>query len=775
MSVRPRIPGWVRRLRRPFPAWQQMTLRTISTALVLGAVVVATVGGLLSLRSDTGPKSFLPAGDPALHQLHDIARSFGGDPVVVLIESERPGELLNPEQLLGLIQLEGHLSRLPDVAAVYGPGTVVNQLARSSQNLLATLSGRREAVRLEAQQVAQKNGATKTESVAAGEAAVRKFDRRYGALLVRGLPAGLPTVHNPKFVARVVFEEGGSPKPQWRFVVPSRDAVAILVRPREGIDQSSTERLVHSVRANVHDADLRTERVTVTGAPALTASLGEQVRREIPLLGGLASGLIAACYLAVPWLKRKRRRLIPLAATLGATAAVLGAFGLLGRPLSLGVVAFLPILIGIGSDFPAYLVRGADRRRVVVGALAAASGFASLAISPLPFVRDLGLALAAGVLLAVAMSLVLCRRQTFQAEDSPPSAVSVRVLAPTRRAALLVLAAGLAVTGWVILPDLDVEARPDRLAAGLPAVSDARHGEAVLGSSGEVQVVLKGPDILTPDALQWMRDTQDSIVTRHGSELRPIVSLPDLLEFLGPSPTPQQVHSAVELLPSYITGAVARPDGKVAVVSFGVGFQDLADQARLFREVRGSLPPTPDGYSAEVVGLPVAAARGYELISDDRYLSNTVGIAAAGVVLLAGLGRRSDALRAILAAVLATGWSLAGLWLLDASLTPLTVALGSLAVATACEFTVILTARRGPSTGAMGRTVGVAAFAACIGYGTLSLSQLSMISQFGLMLAGTVALSFLAAHLVVRALPRQQERKSDQSAAHVKQGADVAA
>ena len=70
----------------------------------------------------------------------------------------------------------------------------------------------------------------------------------------------------------------------------------------------------------------------------------------------------------------------------------LAVFGWLGRPLSLGVITFLPIVIGIGSDFPAYLIHGGTpKRRIAVVALASAVGFASLALSPLPFVRDLGL------------------------------------------------------------------------------------------------------------------------------------------------------------------------------------------------------------------------------------------------------------------------------------------------------------------------------------------------------------------------------------------------
>jgi predicted RND superfamily exporter protein len=120
-------------------------------------------------------------------------------------------------------------------------------------------------------------------------------------------------------------------------------------------------------------------------------------------------------------------------------------------------------------------------------------------------------------------------------------------------------------------------------------------------------------------------------------------------------------------------------------------------------------------------------------------------------VLLVGLRRRSDALRAVLAAALASGWGLVLAWGIGIPLTPLTIALGSLTTATACEFTVLLaTDRRGQR---VRRTVVVAALAATLGYLALAASGLAMIRDFGLVLAATVVLSLVAARLVVTVLP----------------------
>ncbi|MDQ1678660.1 MAG: uncharacterized protein QOC93_3804 [Actinomycetota bacterium] len=727
--------------------------RGLATALVLLTVAAFTAGGLARLRVETGVSSFLPSGDPAARELDRLARSFGGDPVLVLLESRAPRALLGPEQLPRLLQLEGRLSGLPDVAVVYGPATTLNQIAIQTQGLLAEISGRRDGLRAAAEASARRGGATAAAASAAGERAIRRFELRYGSLLVRSLPVGLPTLRNPRFAESVVFGGQEGPRPRWRYIVPAPDAVAILVRPRQGLDQAGTERLAGAVRAAVAESELGTRRVTVTGAPAVAAALGDQVRTEVPLIGAVALAAVAVCLLAVGW-TRPRRRLLPLLAMLVATGLTLALFGWRGQPLSLGVVAFLPVLLGVGTYYPIYLAQRAHRRLVLVMAGAAAAGFGALALSPLPFVRDLGIALATGVLLAVAVGLVLAPRLGVEpprprtGDGTPPRRVR-RGVAVGVLAALVGLAAG----GWAQLPRLPLEAHPDRLAAGLSALDDARHAERILGASGEVDVVLRGSDVLTPSALRWMRTAEDTVIVRYGDRLRPGLSAPDLLRFLGDAPTDRQITAAMRLLPSYLTGAVVRDDGREAIVSFGARLGDLATQRDLLDDLRAALPPAPPGYQVEVTGLPVAAARGYDLVSTGRYAGNLAGVAAAGLVLLVGLRRRRDAVYAVAAALIATGVGLCALWLLGIALTPVTVALGSLTAAVGCEFTVLLAEARRRGDAVLARSVRLAAITAAVGYAALTLSELAMIRQFGLLLAGSVCLSLLTAVCVTVALP----------------------
>jgi predicted RND superfamily exporter protein len=738
------------------------------TALALLVVLLGAglMGGLVQVRVDAGVESFLPTSDPTLAAVERKARDFGGDPVIVLLRYPAPRQFLTDhDQLLGLLKVEGQLAKLPDVATVYGPATVLNQLAGAAQNFLAQIAGRRDGLRWDAERAATQAGARPAAVTAAGDAAVAQLDLRYAPLVVKGLPVGLPTLSNPRFGAAVMFGPDGQAKPEWRFIVPAPDTVAVLVRPRQHLDETGTQRMVAAIRATVSGAGLTATSVTISGVPAVTAELTAEVTRETPLIGALVVSVVLLRFLLVPgpvvgtgtgwgsWRLWLMLRLRPLLASLLGSAATVALLGWLGHPLSLAVVLLLPLLLGVGSSFPLYLATVPNRRRVLVMSIGSSAAFLALALSPLQFVRDLGFTLAAGILLTVGAALLLGAQRGPAEREARPTGIAEPAAsrAPTRAVQGAALSAALAVglLGWVVLPRLSVQANPVELASGLPALADAAVVESVLGASGEIGIEITGPDVVGPQALAWAHAAQRGLDARQGDQLRPVMSPAGLLAFLGPSPTPEQVSAAFALLPSYLSSSVVRPDHHVAMLLYGVRLQDLGAQERMLAEVRATLPPPPAGYRVDLVGLPVAAASGYRLLMDDRYLANVAGIGVAGLALLLGLRRRGDAVRAVVAAALATGWGLAALWLLGVQLSPLTVALGSLITVTGCEFVVLLSEADRWAQPWLRRSVIYACLTSVVGYLVLTASRLWMVREFGLVLGAAVMLSYLAARLVL--------------------------
>lgn len=718
---------------------------------VLAAVVVLTtlVTGVSQVKVDTGISSFVPRGDEAYTKLVERDEDFGGDPVVVLLKgASRDGLLVDAQQLIRLVALEGELSRLPDVAVVYGPGTVLNQTATSIRNVLLQIVGRRDGLENTTRARAEAEGKSTTEVEAEVQKALAGFDRRYGALLVEGMPMGLPSLQNRRFVSSVMFGQDGGPRPEWRFLAPTAKSATLLVRPRSGLDQQATQQLVDRVRTTVAEAGLQTEDPVVTGVPVLTSAVADQATREAPIVGAVALAGVGLILFLVPWSRRRRDRLRPLLAVALGTATTLALFGFLDRPLSLGVVAFLPIVLGIGSDFPLYLAQRTDPRRVLTAATGAVLAFAALGLSELPFVREFGLALALGVAATVAWALAL--RKGLRDVEPATRARPGRHFGARARGVLVAAAAVgalAAAAGWVMLPTTEIESRPQELAQGLPQLADVERAEETLGFSGELSVVVRGPDVLSPEVIRWSREAEQVIAAQHADTLRPLLTVERLLQFLGPDATADQVRAGSSLVPPYLMDAVVGSGGKVASSTYGVQLDDVTEQRDLIEAVQRELPPPPADHEVDVVGLPVVAASGLDAMSASRWLIGLGGLVVAAAAVVVGLRSVRLGLMVAASALLASGWVYLGVQLLGGELNPLTLAVGALITVTACEFTVMLSGRE--SGHPLGRSVAAAAAAGTVGYLCLALSELAVLRDFGVVLAAGVACSYVASCVVV--------------------------
>lgn len=725
---------------------------TWRSALLVFIVLVAVGVGTSRVEVDTKVDSFVPAGDSADRQLRAYQETFGGDAVVVEMKgTTQLGLVLDPTELVRLIRLEGSLSGLPNVHSVYGPGTVLNQTAGSVKGMLAQVAGARDQIRNVAEAKARRQHKSKAEITAAGDAALAPFDRRYGKLLAEALPVGLPTVQNQKFVASVLMDRAGNPRPEWRFLVPSAKSATLLVRPEPGLDQEQTRRLVAEIRTAVRGSGLSIVRPVVSGVPVVVSGVADRAHTEILRLGAVALGAVALVLVCAGWSRRRRHSLLPLGCALLGTATTVAVFGLLGVPLSLGAAAFLPVLLGVGSDFPLYLLQAERLRGVLVTAGAAAAAFASLALTPLPFVREFGLALALGLVLTVGWALVL-RLMIGRVEPRAAASRTRRALSLSPKVAkgsMVVLAAA-AIAGWVMLPGMRIQSSPEELAQGVPELADAARIEQTLGFSGQLDIVLRGKNVASPEAIAWSQQAQSLVVREHADQMRPLLTYSQLLAFLGGSATAAQVSAGTEAVPDYLADAVLSRNHQAAVATYGITLDDVRAQRRLIESLRRELPEPPKGYRVEIVGLPVLAADGLSAMEDARYTVNAVGILVAA--LLVGLGLRSwrAGARVLATALLAAGWLFAAVRLVGIDLSPLTLAIGALVTVTSCEFVTMLGERR--LLASSGRTVLTAAVAGAVGYLALGLSGLTVLRDFGLLLAAGVISSYAAAHLVARLL-----------------------
>ncbi len=343
---------------------------------------------------------------------------------------------------------------------------------------------------------------------------------------------------------------------------------------------------------------------------------------------------------------------------------------------------------------------------------------------------------------------------------------------------VLAVAAVLAVSGWVAGTGTKVVSDIRELVpADLPALESVDELQQATGVSGELDVLVSG-DVLSPEAIAWMGDFKRDVLREHGfdgefptcqaegTELCPGPALSDLFAEGSGALTPERISAVLAAIPPYFSQAILSDTdaGKVANVSFLIPVMPLDEQEALIDEIRADLDPPP-GVHAEVVGLPVLAADANSELSGSRYWLTLAGLLAVGLVLLAVYRSASRALVPLLPIALATGWSALVLEATDIPLNPMSATLGTLVIAVATEFSVILAARyheqraAGESIGEALRLTyartGTAVLASGItsiaGFGVLAFSGITMLRDFGLVTVVDLTVALVGVMLVLPA------------------------
>ncbi|MFI5009588.1 MAG: MMPL family transporter [Solirubrobacterales bacterium] len=355
------------------------------------------------------------------------------------------------------------------------------------------------------------------------------------------------------------------------------------------------------------------------------------------------------------------------------------------------------------------------------------------------------------------------------------------VVAVRRPGRVLAVGLALAVLGWGLDTQTRVETDITKLVPqNLASLRNLNTLERASGVGGEIDMMVSSKALTKPATIEWMSSYESAVLERYGysstrgcgqAQLCPAFSLPDL--FGGGAAgsaksklTQAQVNALLAVIPPYFSQEVIASGKRVATLAFGIRLMGLAQQQRVIEGMRAALHP-PAGVSVQLVGLPVLAAHADAQVASvwRRMLTLLAGLAAVALVLLVGFrGDWRRALAPLLPVALATGWSALIVFLLRVPLNPMSVTLGTLVLAVATEFSVLLSERHrqeriaGRSmvdalrhsyrrTGAAVAASGVTAIA---GFGVLALSDIQMLRDFGLVTLVDLSVSLVG---VLVALP----------------------
>ncbi|HWF55037.1 MAG TPA: MMPL family transporter [Solirubrobacteraceae bacterium] len=503
------------------------------------------------------------------------------------------------------------LARLHAVQVVYGPGTFLNRsvlaIGQGLSQLLGSVKTAADQKAAQAYQAALKHGSSKAAALKiANQAGQLEQQAQEQQLETLAAQSGLglsdsPAIDNSSFISAVVFDPTrgvNQPKGRFAYLFPTADSALVQVRLKSSLSTSEQARVITLIRQIVKQPMFRLGhggRYTVSGEPVVVSDLTSQITNSIFVLLIAAMAVMAVTLLLV---FRRRLRLLPLAIALAAAGITFGVIALIGATLTMASIAVLPILIGLGVDYaiqfqsraqeairdgdatsPAQAVvraAGIGGPTIAVAALATATGFLVLLLSPVPMVRGFGLLLVLGIAVALACTLIggsaaqvllagarrrgaAGRRSLGRIEralgpslrgageilseawralprrgprvgaggvptrprrlTSPGAGRAGRVIGAVVRRPGWVLALGavLAVLGWVADTQTSVQSDLTKLVPkSMPALRDLNELERVTGTSGELDVTVHATDVATARVINWMSAYENRLLTHYG-------------------------------------------------------------------------------------------------------------------------------------------------------------------------------------------------------------------------------------------------------------------
>ena len=366
--------------------------RRPKTVLLLATIATVAAGaGVARLHVDPDLRRMRPEDHPALRAERRLVASFAVplDTATFLVKGRDAEEALDRADAVASILR----SRLPSDAQVVAPSDwiVTGKRAERRVAALRPLGLDRAADRLA--EALDREGLRP-------EAFARALDAMRAIAAGRD-PAPIPLESYPAWL-----REGLR-------VTPDGALAAVRARVPEGAWGSGPPRdLVRAI-----------ERVAPETAVASVSALGSELRAlafsDLKRLGALAVGLVFAL-VVLSYRGDVRSALLTFVPVVLGVAWTAGLWGWLGRPLDLFTLCVLPVLVGIGIDdglHVLHLARTSGRdpgeaareagRGVVLTNLTTSAGFAALAVSHVPALRNGGLVVCVGNLLCLAATLLV--------------------------------------------------------------------------------------------------------------------------------------------------------------------------------------------------------------------------------------------------------------------------------------------------------------------------------------------------------------------------------
>jgi hydrophobe/amphiphile efflux-3 (HAE3) family protein len=780
-------------------AWSWLGLnlgRRAGLVAAVGLLLTIVLGlGVTLLRFQTSNASYLNANDPAQIDNHRYEHYFGGDLIVTMFTMDRGftvDDLFTPANVAAFERVQAALHKDPSVFSVMTPLDAVTLADR----LLAEPPGSVDPTATVAFHLLF--SALQREPSAKGKAVLSAYLASSLGQLDR-VPPDARQLANPAWVEVLLHNPNGTLRAASEAFFPNdgHAAMFIFLKGHQTIAQeSAAARTVSRIIDATHFQHART---LVTGVPELLRTINDYLTSGFITLGAIAALVMAVILLL---LFTVRWRLLPFAIV---AVGLVWAFGLTGYfhiPLTLGSIASLPVLLGVGMDYAIQLHSRVEEEVVLdraahpIQATARNLGpallvvtfdcvfaFVSLAFSKVPMVRQFGWLLVVGIVAVCVFSIfgtlavlgVREYRSPTRGRDFSRgflSRLAVRLGKVSPRAAVpLILISGVILVGGVAVEGhLKMETDPIQwIDPSAPTVRAMHEVRAGIGSDNYFQVLVSTDHPYSDQTVDFVDQLSRQLFARFphelylGSGMVNLVSeLTDLPGVQPVPPTGAQVREVASLAPPDIRRTLVANGGHELGIVFEAKTATLEPLTPVVDDILHDVHP-PKGIQATPGGIALVGVGLIDNLQASRSLLTYLAVLFVGLFLAVRLRSVWRSLLSLVPVVIAVGIVALATWALGVQLSPMTAVSGPLVVAVCTEFTSLMLLRfveeraRGLDPAAAmastasrtGRAFMVSGLTAVAGIAVIASSSWPLLRGFGVVVGLNVAIALVCALVVL--------------------------
>jgi hydrophobe/amphiphile efflux-3 (HAE3) family protein len=780
-------------------AWSWLGLnlgRRAGLVAAVGLLLTIVLGlGATLLRFQTSNASYLNANDPAQIDNHRYEHYFGGDLIVTMFTMDRGStvnDLFTPANVAAFERVQAALHKDPSVFSVMTP----LDAATLANRLLAEPPGSVDPTATVAFHLLF--SALQREPSAKGKAVLSAYlASSLGQL--DSVPPDARQLSNPAWAKVLLHNPNGTLRAASEAFFPNdrHAAMFIFLKGHQTITQeSAAARTVSRIIDATHFQHART---LVTGVPELLRTINNYLTSGFITLGAIAALVMAVILLL---LFTVRWRLLPFAIV---AVGLVWAFGLTGYfhiPLTLGSIASLPVLLGVGMDYAIQLHSRVEEEVVLdraahpIQATARNLGpallvvtfdcvfaFVALAFSQVPMVRQFGWLLVVGIVAVCVFSIFGTMAVLGVREYRSPtrgrdfsrgflSRLAVRLGKVSPRAAVpLILISGVILVGGVAVEGhLKMETDPIQwIDPSAPTVRAMHEVRAGIGSDNYFQVLVTTDHPYSDQTVDFVDHLSRQLFARFphelylGSGMVNLVSeLTDLPGVQPVPPTGAQVREVATLAPPDIRRTLVANGGRELGIVFEAKTATLEPLTPVVNDILYDVHP-PKGIQVTPGGIALVGVGLIDNLQASRSLLTYLAVLFVGLFLAVRLRSVWRSLLSLVPVVIAVGIVALATWALGVQLSPMTAVSGPLVVAVCTEFTSLMLLRfveeraRGLDPAAAmastasrtGRAFMVSGLTAVAGIAVIASSSWPLLRGFGVVVGLNVAIALVCALVVL--------------------------